>query len=164
MTLEECVALLTPLALAMRAEMDKPTYRAYHALLKDVPVQLGQAAIEDLQASGLRFFPAATEIQTAAEKARRRLLALNPYDGCAECEDQPGYRTMRIEGQQKTVEPCPCKARHRVRLADLGVLDPIAMMPGEAEPESGAAYPTPEQIPEPIRARLREMSNAKLLK
>lgn len=165
MTLDECVALLTPLALAMRADLDKPTFRAYHAILKNVPATLGQAALEDLAQSGLRFFPSAPEIQTAAEKARRRLLALHPYEGCAECEDQPGYRTVRIgDGQQLTVEKCPCKAQHHQRLADLGALEAIALMPGEVDSQMSTSYPTVDQIPTPIRARLTQIAAAKLLK
>ena len=46
MTLQECTALLTPLALALRTPMDGPTFRAYHRALKDVPVRLLQAAID----------------------------------------------------------------------------------------------------------------------
>lgn len=164
MTLDECVELLTPLALAMRVAMGVPTYRAYHAHLKNVPANLGAAALEDLTQSGLRFFPSAPEIQSAAEKARRRLLALNPYDGCADCEDQPGYRTLIVEGQQKTVEPCPCKRRHQARLSEMGLLEAIALMPGEAEAQTSTAYPTMEQIPAAVSVRLKQIAAVKVLK
>lgn len=164
MTLDECTALLTPLALAMRADLDKPTFRAYHALLKNVPATLGAAALEDLTGSGMRFFPSAPEILTASEKARRRLLALNPYEGCAECEDQKGYRTIQTEGQQKAVEPCPCKRRHQQRLAVMGVLEAIALMPGEAESQVATSYPTLEQIPARMRESLTAMAERKRLR
>ena len=164
MTLDECVALLTPLALALRANLDQPTFRAYHAILKKVSAQLGQAALEDLSQSGLRFFPTAPEIQAAAEVARRRLLALHPYEGCADCEDQKGYRTIHGAEGQKAVERCPCKARHHQRLADLGVLESVAHLPGEAEPQTSADYPTLEQIPAPMRASLTAMAERKRLR
>lgn len=165
MTLQECTELLTPLALALRAEMDAPTFRAYHRVLKDVPVGLADRALSDLSRAGLEFMPTAFAIQAAAEKARRQLLALNPYDGCAECEEQRGFRTILGRDGQKTVEPCPCKGRYRQRLESLGVLEPVAALPGEAgvgvnEP----VYPTVEQLPAPLRQRLRAVAGQKALR
>jgi hypothetical protein len=164
-TLKECVALLTPLALAMRVDLDQPTFRAYHALLKDIPIILGQAALEDLSSSGLTFFPTAPEIQRASEKARRRLVALHPYEGCIDCEGQIGFRPVLKDGRPtNTVVPCECKARHQMRLSEIGVLEPVSQLPGETEPQTETSYPTMAQIPAPIRQRLTAIAGVKVLR
>lgn len=164
MTLQECVALLTPVALAFRADLDEPTFKAYHRVLKDVPAVLATAALEDLIQSGIRFLPSAPEILNASEKARRQQLALHAYDGCVECEHQKGYRTVLTEGGQKTVEPCPCKARHQQKLARLGLIAPLASLPGEGGAGDETQYPTLEQLPARIQAKLQAVAAQKVLR
>jgi hypothetical protein len=165
MTLQECTALLTPLALAMRADVDDPTFRAYHRILKDVPATLAQAALDDLTTNGMRFMPSAPEILNGAEKARRRLLALNPYEGCAECEFQRGFRNVLTPAGQKTVEACPCKARHLEKLDRMGLRNGIAMLPGESGVgESEQVFPTVEQLPAAMRQKLLEAVRQKVLR
>lgn len=165
MTLQECTALLTPVAIACRADFDEPTFRAYHTVLKDVPAVLMEAAIEDMRTSGLRFVPTAPEYLAASERQRRRLLALHPWDGCADCEDQRGYRTVVVASGQKTVERCPCRARHAARLADMGIAEPLALLPGEAGVgESEQVYPTVGQLPDALRTRLQSIANQKQLR
>jgi hypothetical protein len=163
-TLQECTALLAPLALAMRTDLDEPTFKAYHRVLRDVPAHLAASALDALTQEGLRFFPTAIEIQGAAERVRRALLAAHPYEGCVECDHQRGYRTIAVNGQ-KTVGPCPCKARHRAKLERLGVADPIAALPGEAGTiESEQVYPTLEQLPGSLQKQIREAVGRKLLR
>lgn len=164
MTFEETKALVVPLALALHAEFDGPTQRAYHRILKDVPVGLAQAGIAALEQTPLRFLPTATEIQAAAERARRQLVALHPYEGCVECEHQRGFRTVITESGQKTVEPCPCKARHQARLHALSLAAPLAQLPGEAGAGDEATYPTVEQLPAPLQARLHAVTSQKVLR
>lgn len=161
MTLEECVALLTPIALAYRADMDGPTFRAYHRVLKDVPVALAVAALEALESNGSPFMPNAPMILAASETSRRQLLAAHPYDGCADCEGQRGYRTVITAGRQNTVERCPCRARHEAKLASLGLREPLALLPGESGPEGETAYPTLEQLPANLRARIESVASQK---
>jgi hypothetical protein len=133
MTIEETVALLSPLALALRVDLDAPTFRAYHKQLERVPAPLVDAALTDLSDGGLRFMPTAPEIKQAAEKKRRQLLAANPYTGCVECENQIGYRpVLGAQGQQVTVERCPCRTRHLSRLEQLGLREQLSDLPGEA--------------------------------
>jgi hypothetical protein len=164
-TLQECTAILTPLALALRAEMDVPTYRAYHRMLKDVPVVLADAALTELGTSGLRFMPSAPEILAASERVRRRLLAAHPYEGCAECEHQRGYRSILLEGRQKTVEECPCKGRHLERLAGMGIVEPCAQLPGEAGVgENEQVYPTMAQLPEHLKRQIAAVAGQKVLR
>jgi hypothetical protein len=55
-----------------------------------------------------------------AEGHRKALLAAHPYDGCAECEGQLGWRTI-ITGNVQKVERCPCRERWAAKLAELGV-------------------------------------------
>lgn len=165
MTLEECVALLTPLALALHKPIDVPTFRAYHRILKDVPVGLADQALTDLSKSGLVFMPTAPEIQAASERVRRRLLALNPYDGCAECEGHIGMREVRSAAGQLTVEPCPCKVRWQSRLAGMGLREPIACLPGEAGVgENEQVYPTLDQLPANLRHQIAAVAAQKALK
>lgn len=164
MTLEECTELLTPLAIAMRVQLDVPTFRAYHGVLKDVPLGVAADAMNVLTREGLRFFPGAPEILLASETARRRLLAAHPWDGCIECEDQRGYRTLIGASGQKTVQPCPCKARHQAMLESRGLLTPIALLPGEAGAGDERVYPTLEQLPAPLRAQVKQLAAGKAWK
>ena len=140
------------------------TQRAYHRLLKDVPAPLLVAGVDAFLETGPRFMPTAPELQVAAEKARRALLAAHPYDGCVECEGQRGFRTVIAEGGQPVVSPCPCKARHQQKLARLGLDKPAAVLPNEAGAGDEAVYPTLEQLPERIQARLRAVAAQKLLR
>ncbi len=166
MTLEETVAILTPLALAMRVDLDAPTYRAYHQQLEKVPAPLAQAAIADLSDAGMRFLPTAPEIKQASERKRRQLLAAHPYDGCAECEDHRGFRYVLGGNGQPVVEKCPCKARWQHQIAGIGALEPLAALPGEvgSGAESEAVFPTLEQLPEPVRKQLTAMAGRKALR
>ncbi len=162
MTLPECVALLTPLALAMRVEFDQPTFRAYHRLLEKVPVRLAELALEQMVREGMRFMPRAPEIANGAEKVRRQQLALHPHEECAECEGQKGWRTVLVAGVSK-LEKCPCKARHQEKLAGLGLLEPIAYLPGEAPAEGDPVYPTLEQLPAGVRQQLESVAKRKAI-
>ena len=164
MTIDEVRAVLIPVALALRADFDGPTQRAYQRVLKDVPVGLVVAGLEQLLDAGPTFMPNAAELQMAAEKARRALLAAHPYEGCAECEDQRGYRTVITDGGQKTVEACPCKARHHQKLASLGLGEALATLPNEAGAGDEAVYPTLEQLPARLQARLTALSGQKVLR
>lgn len=160
----ELVDLLLPLALSMRAEIDKATWAAYHRVLKDIPVGLLRLAVDEFEREPRRFFPAAGEFRAAAERQRRAYLAAHPYDGCAECEDHLGFRKVLTEAGQPTVEPCPCKARWAERLADHGIAEPLAALPGEAGVgENEQVYPKLEQLPAPIRERLTAIAAQKRL-
>jgi hypothetical protein len=158
------VALLTPLALALRAEMDGPTFRAYHRHLETVPAGLAQRAIAELEQTGLRFMPTAPEIRHAAERARRQVLAASPYTGCIDCEDQKGYRTVLGEHGQKTVQPCPCMARYLSALERDGLREPLGALPTEAGAGDEQVYPTLDQLPAPLRAQIQQAVNRKMLR
>lgn len=164
MTLKECASILGPIALAFRADVDEPTFRAYHRLLKDVPPGLLEAGIEILLDAGQRFFPSAVELQQGAERARRNLLAAYPYEGCAECEEQRGFRTLTAANGQKTVQPCPCKRRHLERLEGMGLRSSLAQLPSEAAGGDEAVYPTLEQLPSSLRDKLQLMASQKVLR
>lgn len=165
MTVEECTAILTTAALAMRADIDAPTFRAYHRILKAVEAPLLEAAIDQVLGEGARFFPSAPELLIACEKQRRAMLALRPWTPCVECECSPGYRQVAgIEGAQPTVEKCPCKARHRAWLAEYGLATPLASLPTEAGAGDEAVYPTVDQLPESVRKPLLEMAGRKVLR
>lgn len=166
MTLDECTDLLTPVALALRAPMDLPTYMAYHAVLKAIPLELAQMALEDLRARGeLEFFPSAPKIQSASERARRQQLALYPWTPCAECEDTNGWRTMTDSRGDQRVERCPCRKYHEQTLRDRGLFDPIAVLPGEAGVgENEQIYPRLEQLPANVQKQIRATVAQKVLR
>lgn len=155
MTLQECTALLTPFALALRADVDDPTFRAYHRVLEDVPAALLEAAlVTESRKPELRFLPTAPQLLGACELARRRILALHPWSACSECEDSPRFRPVLVEGKAY-VQKCPCVDRHRQRLAFMGVGDPICALPSTAsEGPAEQDYPTREQLPADMRDRL----------
>jgi hypothetical protein len=166
MTLEETVALLSPLALALRVDLDAPTFRAYHAQLKAVPAALVDQALTDLSDGGLVFMPTAPQIKQAAEKKRRQLLAANPYTGCVECENQIGYRPVMGENsQQITVERCPCKTRHLARLESLGLREQLSDLPGEAGVgENERTYPAFEELPPKVQAQIRDITGRRQIR
>lgn len=123
MTLEACTALLAPLALAVGAEMDQPTFKAYYRALKDIPEALVAHAC-DTAAKAPKvpyepLMPPAPRLRAYAEQARRQLLEAHPYVGCIECAEAIGWRP-RLD-QPRAVERCPCHARHQQTLAALGV-------------------------------------------
>lgn len=160
----EFVEILEPLVLAMRAEFDQPTWTAYFRALEDVPAGVLAVSVQTLLREPLAFFPKACELRATAERQRRVLIAAYPYDGCADCEYQRGFRTVLTDAGQKTVEPCPCKARHRAMLARLGVVEPLAALPGESGAGDERTYPTLEQLPQAVRTQLLEVAQQKALR
>ena len=160
----EFVEILEPLVLAMRAEFDQPTWTAYFRALEDVPAGVLSVAVQSLLREPLEFFPKAGELRATAERQRRVLLAAYPYDGCAECEDQRGFRTVITDGGQKTVTACPCKERHRSMLARMGVVEPLAALPGESGAGDDRTYPTLEQLPAAVRTQLLDVASQKVLR
>jgi hypothetical protein len=163
-TRPEFVAILTPLTLAMRAELDGAGWTAYYRAFSDVPPALLSQVIERMLREPLSFFPKAGELRAECEKQRRAILAIHPYEGCVECEHSKGFREVIGASGQTTVEPCPCKARHRERLEGLGVGTPLASLPGEAEAQSEQVYPTVEQLPAAMRQTLLETVKQKVLR
>jgi hypothetical protein len=127
-TLQECTALLTPLVLALGAEMDQPTFRAYHRVLEDVPTNLLQAAVDHASRTA-RFFPRAPELRALAEQARRRLSDLQPFQACAQCAS--GWVEREVDGVPRMVR-CACWQAHQQRLSQAGVsLTPLALPAGD---------------------------------
>jgi hypothetical protein len=163
MTRPELVAILEPLRLAMRAEIDAPTWAAYFRVLQSVPAVLLEQAVESYIRQPLEFFPKAPEILAACERHRRAQLALMPYDACAECEDHKGWRTAMVDGAER-MERCPCRARYQALLASRGLLDGLSQLPGEAEPQGESYHPTAEQLPAELRRQLLEVVKQKVLR
>lgn len=164
MTLEECVEVLTPIALAMRVQMDVPTFKAYAMVLADVPAQLAASGLEALIRDGARFMPTAPEIRVAAEKSRRQQLAVNQWEPCASCEQSPGWRSITDGRGDKRVERCGCKARHQELLEDRGLLAAIATLPDEGAAQTESAYPTLDQLAADTRQRLIEVARQKVIR
>lgn len=165
MTVEECTEILAPFVLALRADFDEPTFRAYHRFLKDVPAALLIAALEAEQDRGdLRFMPNAPELRAKCELQRRALLALQPWTPCVDCADSPRWRPVLVDGIPR-VERCPCVERHRLWLADKGIAEPICALPGTAsEGPAEQDYPTRAQLPATLQARLSGLVDAKALR
>ena len=141
MTLQECTALLTPLALALRTPMDGPTFRAYHRALKDVPVRLLQAAIDHAEKrprdAYQPTFPIAPTLRAYAESARLALLKAVPHTGCEDCQGT-GWRSVTVN-RMPIAERCPCKQAHLDQLSALG-LGP-ALAPPQIEAADSSLEP-----------------------
>lgn len=116
MTVEEFTLVLSPLAVALRAEVDEPTFRTYHRAFPDLTIPWLQAIVETALQSDRQFFPTVPELRQLALKCRQALEVAHPWDGCADCDMQKGWRTVLIDGSTR-VERCPCKARHTERIA-----------------------------------------------
>ena len=126
MTRDQFKALLDPLVLALRADFDLPTWHVYFRALEDVPVPLLASAVERA-AKTATFMPKPGELRTMAEQGRQALLAAHPYDGCCDCEDSRGWRTVTHPDGAK-VERCACWSRHLQKIAALGVgSEPLAL-------------------------------------
>jgi hypothetical protein len=165
MTRAEFLAIVQPLSLAMRAELDGPSLTAYYRVLETIPAVLLEAAVNDLLSQPLEFFPKAPEIRAACELARRRQLALvEPYDGCVECEDQKGWRPVKDAHGYERLERCACRGRYQERLEARGLLGAVAQLPGEAEPQGESYHPTAEQLPAELRTKLLETVRQKVLR
>ena len=136
MTLQECTALLAPLALALRADMDDPTFRAYHRALSDVPVNLLQAAVDHAMRSNSAFLPRPGELRALAERARLELSFRLKFEGCAQCHGT-GWEQVLINGVPRA-QRCQCWKAHQSRLEREGVtLQPVAqLIAGGDEPDA----------------------------
>lgn len=163
MTLEECTAILTPLALAMRADMDVATYRAYHRALQDIPAPLFAVAVDGYAQSTEGWFPKAPDLRAACERQRRALLAAHPYEGCADCEHSRGWTTVFVDGVPRAAV-CACRGRHRAKLEALGLAEPVAALPGEAGAGEQAEYPTLEQLPSGVQRQVTAIAARKVLR
>lgn len=155
MTLKECTAILTPFVLALRADFDEPTYRAYHKFLEDVSAEMLQAALEAERLRGdLRFMLNAPELRAKCELQRRQLLALHAWTPCIECQDSPRWRTVIVDDVER-MQKCPCVARHVEKLAGMGIDQPICALPSTASEGPGEQdYPTRDQLPAGVQDRL----------
>jgi hypothetical protein len=137
MTLKECTAILTPLALALRAEMDAPTYRAYHRALDDVPLPLLEAAVNQAMRVNSAFMPKPGELRAMAEVRRRELMAAHPYERCADCNHTGTVRLLSADwerGLPPKYGKCKCWHTYQKRLEALGIShEPLALPAGVEE-------------------------------
>jgi hypothetical protein len=137
MTLKECTAILTPLALALRAEMDTPTYRAYHRALDDVPIPLLEAAVNQAMRVNSAFMPKPGELRAMAEVRRRELMAAHPYERCADCNYTGTVRLLPADwerGLPPKYGKCRCWQTYQKRLEALGIShEPLALPAGVEE-------------------------------
>ena len=119
MTRAEFRAVIEPALLALGAQWDAMTWAAYYRALADVPLRFLVAAMAQIarqpRAPYAPAFPAAPTILAYAEAAGLAIFAANPYTGCVDCEDSPGFRPRR--DLLRTVERCPCRVRYLARLA-----------------------------------------------
>ena len=168
MTLQECTFALTGLAFEFGQALDETAYRAYHRALGGIHYGVFTEACRQValtpRGQYMARFPPPVELRVAAEKARRQMLALVPYDGCSDCEHSKGWRTVIGKDGRDAVEVCPCRARHREMLADRGLNLAIVPLEGEQTRENEPVYPTADQLPAPIRQRLEGITKQKVLR
>ena len=138
MTLPECTGLLAPLAVTLRADLDGPTFRAYHRALEDVPTRLLAAAVERAAKSD-RFMPKPGELRAYAEDARKVLLAAHPFEClCGNCSVQ-GFVERELDGVRRMVRGS-CWRAHQDKLSAIGVgAAPLALPAARDWTEGGDA-------------------------
>lgn len=167
MTLQECTGALTVLAFELGQALDAKTYRAYYRSLGSLPAGIfAEACRQEARRPRAPYdprFPPPAALRQASERARRQLLAAYPHEACAECEHAKGWRPV-TEGGVTRMERCPCVGRHQAKLAGLGLVEPVADLPGESAAEGGEqVYPTLAQLPTGLQARLRPIVDRKRL-
>jgi hypothetical protein len=132
MTLKECTKILGPLALALQVPTDDPTFRAYHRVLKDVPIHLLEVAVERAMRSTSPFMPKAGELLALAEVRRREIMDAHPYERCSACN---GVGKVKIP--DGSIPPryrnCDCYSRYLARLEQLGISDQPLALPAARE-------------------------------
>ena len=120
------------------AGMPPTRTKVYEKALLKVPMGLlpamTQRAIETRPSRGKDWLPSVADLLVDAEACRRVLVAANPYTGCAECEDQRGWRKLHINGFE-LVQRCPCWDRHQQKLAQLGVTGGPLVLPAASSSE-----------------------------
>jgi hypothetical protein len=98
MTLQECTAILAPLALALRTDIDDPTFRVYHQDLRDLPGPLLQAAAHVARRDPERkFFPTVPELRALCQQCRVAILEAHPYRP-GECCNGTGWLESEPNG------------------------------------------------------------------
>jgi hypothetical protein len=130
-TVKECTAILAPLALSLGAELDEPTFRAYHKALDDVSMPLLRSAAESAARQERRFMPSAGELRGLAEVRRRELMEAHPYERCAAC-NHTGNRSIPNTFPPK-YRRCECWEQYQTRLAELGISDQPLALPSARE-------------------------------
>lgn len=115
--------IVTPLAIALGREIDTATWGVYYAGLRDTPEPILRATVEAMATNpdGRKWFPTLPEMKAAVRDEQRRVLAAHPYEGCIDCQDSRGLIEVTGDDGIKRAQPCPCKARWRTKLVELGV-------------------------------------------
>lgn len=131
LTIDACMALLGPVALALGNPIDRVIMKAYHRALRDVPANLLQVACDRaLKTTRDRYeprFPTAPQLRQWAEDARLAWLKSNPWTACEACEETPGW----VEGIDpqgvKRLARCPCFKAYKDRAEANGMHTQLAL-------------------------------------
>lgn len=163
MTIEELRAVLVPFALALRAEFDGPTQRAYARTLEDIPAPLLHAAVQRAEREGdLRFMPSAPEWRGRCEAERLRVLALHPYEACTDCHGVGTVKTSPLGVIPPTYGPCACRRRYLERMADMGIpAQPVAKVAIEPQATLNPPAPSLDELPPAISDRIRQLADGR---
>lgn len=130
---DELATLLHPLALRCGGPFPQPVISKYYRAVQHLSSDVVTTAIDSAVRMDPRYVPSPSELRDMAERHRKALQTAVPYDGCAECEGQKGYRTIISERGVRTVEPCPCRERYKLKLARLGAgNEPLALLEAES--------------------------------
>lgn len=101
------VAILEPLALALRATIDQPTWTVYYRALRDVSLPLLQASVEiALHEPERKWFPTVPEFRAFARSCRLAILEVHPYRP-GDCCQGTGWSESELNGV-KYATRCPC--------------------------------------------------------
>jgi len=125
---------LLPLALTVKGDWDVANQVAYARALAGVSVPLLYRAVDlMMQNPEMVWMPSVPEIRGYVERAEREVRAAHPYEGCVDCEDSRGWVTVKDVAGVPRQTPCPCRRRHRAKLAELGVGPERKQLPAGVE-------------------------------
>lgn len=130
----EFVAVLEPLRVALRAEMDRAGWEVYFRALADIPRPLLEEAVSRLLREDRQFFPKVTELRAAAERVRLSLRTAMTFEPCDRCELSPGWAAILVDGVPR-VTRCDCWKAHQQRIAALGAGSEPLALPASRESE-----------------------------
>lgn len=169
MTQDELKAVLVPFALAMQADFDGPTQRAYARSLADIPASLLMEAVAEAEREAdLRFFPRAPEWRGRCERVRRKRLALHPFEPCADCHGIGKVRTSAPGVLPHAYGPCACRVRYEQQIEQMGLsAKPLAQLPAvthDYEDGPVTVAPSMDDLPPAVTDKIRSIAEARRIR
>lgn len=121
------VAVLLPLAQAMRVDVDAATWAVYARALQDVPHRLLSETVDRLIREPRQFFPKAGELRAECERQRQAWLLARPWSPCELCAESPGYLETTDGSGVVRLARCACWRAHQAAISEAGMGTALAL-------------------------------------